>query len=107
MIVLAHHFVSIWPRDLTDAQLFTKYSALALINPSKLTDTPFSTNDTFNSTVNTSNGTEISSSTRSSLSSRTTDQQQNLQQQTNNNAPPGTFSFIVKTIAIKKIGILP
>ena len=91
VIVLAHHFVSIWPRDLTDAQLFTKYSALALINPSKLTDTPFSTNDTFNSTVNTSNGTEISSSTRSSLSSRTTDQQQNLQQQTNNNAPPGTF----------------
>ncbi|RCK64942.1 hypothetical protein Cantr_00702 [Candida viswanathii] len=36
VIVLANYFATLWPRDLTDAQLFTKYSAIALINPSKL-----------------------------------------------------------------------
>ncbi|KAI5956575.1 hypothetical protein KGF54_001050 [Candida jiufengensis] len=36
VIVLSSYFVSIWPRDLTDAQLFTKYTAIALINTKKL-----------------------------------------------------------------------
>lgn len=36
VIVLANYFATLWPRDLTDAQLFTKYSAIALINPNKL-----------------------------------------------------------------------
>ncbi|EMG46421.1 hypothetical protein G210_3331, partial [Candida maltosa Xu316] len=38
VIVLSNFFATLWPRDLTDAQLFTKYSAIALINPSKLNE---------------------------------------------------------------------
>ncbi|KAI3403257.2 hypothetical protein KGF56_003845 [Candida oxycetoniae] len=35
VIVLNNYFVTIWPRELSDAQLFTKYTAIALINPTK------------------------------------------------------------------------
>lgn len=36
VIVLAHHIVSIWPLQLTEAQLFTKYAAIAIINATDL-----------------------------------------------------------------------
>ncbi|CAI5760058.1 unnamed protein product [Candida verbasci] len=36
VIVMSNYFVSIWPRDLTDVQLFTKYSCIALINCNNL-----------------------------------------------------------------------
>jgi len=36
VIVLAHHIVSLWPLQLTEAQLFTKYSAIAIINAADL-----------------------------------------------------------------------
>ncbi|KAG7664291.1 uncharacterized protein J8A68_002206 [[Candida] subhashii] len=39
VIVLSTFFVTLWPRGLTDAQLFTKYSAIALINAHKMTTT--------------------------------------------------------------------
>ncbi|RLV89946.1 putative PH domain-containing protein [Spathaspora sp. JA1] len=38
VIVLSNYFVTIYPRELTDSQFFTKYSAIALINPNKLTN---------------------------------------------------------------------
>lgn len=31
VIVLSNHFISIWPKGLTDAQLFTKYSSIAIM----------------------------------------------------------------------------
>ncbi|CAK9441664.1 uncharacterized protein LODBEIA_P55320 [Lodderomyces beijingensis] len=36
VVVLSNYFVTLWPRDLKDASLFTKYTAIALINPNKL-----------------------------------------------------------------------
>ncbi|KAK6460210.1 putative integral membrane protein conserved region-domain-containing protein [Scheffersomyces coipomensis] len=36
VIVLSNHFITIWPRELTDGQLFTKSSSIALINSNKL-----------------------------------------------------------------------
>lgn len=39
VVVLSHHFVSMWPRGTTDALLFTKTSRIAIIDPAKtLTD---------------------------------------------------------------------
>lgn len=38
VIVLVNYFVSMWPRVLSDAQLFVKSSAIAIINSSKFAD---------------------------------------------------------------------
>ena len=38
VIVLGNYFVSIWPRNLPEPLLFTKYTAIALINVNKLSD---------------------------------------------------------------------
>lgn len=48
VIVLLTHFISIWPRTLTDAQMFTKSSAVAIINCSKLTTAEVSQYDESN-----------------------------------------------------------
>lgn len=38
VIVLGNYFVSIWPRNLPEPLLFTKYTAIALINVNKLSN---------------------------------------------------------------------
>ncbi|KAI5970827.1 hypothetical protein CANMA_000115 [Candida margitis] len=38
VIVLGNYFVSIWPRNLPEPSLFTKYTAIALINVNRLTN---------------------------------------------------------------------
>lgn len=51
VIVLLTHFISIWPRTLTDAQIFTKSSAVAIMNCSKITTSEISQYDSTNSQV--------------------------------------------------------
>ena len=52
VIVLLTHFISIWPRTLTDAQMFTKSSAVAIMNCSKITTSEISQYDSSNPQVN-------------------------------------------------------
>lgn len=40
VVVLSHHFVSMWPRGTSDALLFTKSSRIAIIDPTKVLADP-------------------------------------------------------------------
>ncbi|KAK6197374.1 uncharacterized protein RJT21DRAFT_123179 [Scheffersomyces amazonensis] len=62
VIVLSSYFISIWPRHLSDGQLFTKSSAIALINVNKLS----SFNDK-RTDINMSDGTSIESAPKGSF----------------------------------------